>query len=639
MTQGPMKRKLTAIMSADVEGYSRLMNDDEIATIETLKSYREMMTQIINGYGGRVVDSPGDNLLAEFNSVVDAVACGVKIQQELKKKNSLLPQQRRMQFRIGVNLGDVIADEDRIYGDGVNIAARIERLAQAGGICISGTAYDQIKNKLGQGFEYLGERSVKNIREPVRVYRVLMEPEAAGKIRYADRRDAPGHKLRATMLIGILALAAVLVLVFLKYVHKPLPSAPVKTPRAAEESKQSPRPAIAVLPFNNMSGDPGQEYLSDGITENIITALSKVPRLLVIARNSTFTYKGTAVNVQQVAKELGVQYVLEGSVQKSKERVRITAQLIDARSGQHLWAERYDRELKDIFALQDEITMKIMTALQVKLSGSEKARVIAKGTNNLEAYLKLLKGYDYFRRLTTADTQRARGMAAQVITLDPDYPGGYYLMARTYLRDAVHRKNNTRREAIDKVHQLASKILELDPSNVEGHVLLGNVYFLRGQKDMAIEELEKALSLDPNSPEAVNTLGRIFLWSGSPKRALDMFQRAARLDPLHARRSYKDMIRAYRIMGRYEEAISLFREVSAKIGDTFNISLDLIACYTALGMKEEAQSLVREFLERKPDFSIRRFARGMSERSEEETARFIELLRKAGLPEQRLENN
>src|SRR5512139_3456009 len=354
MTTQEVKRKLAAILSADVKGYSHLMGEDEVATLKTLSAYFQIMTTLIQRHQGRVLNIAGDNLLADFESVVDAVQCGVEIQKELRSKNVELAEGRRVEFRIGVNLGDVIREGDTIYGDGVNIAARVQGLAEGGGICISGTAYDQVENKLSLGYQYLGEQTVKNIAKPVRVYRVLMERERAGKV-IGERKAKPRKKMAF-----------------------PLPD----------------KPSIAVLPFANMSDDPKQEYFSDGMTEEIITALSKVPNLFVIARNSVFTYKGKTVNVKQVSEELGVRYVLEGSVQKSGDRVRITAQLIDAVTGHHLWAERYDRDLKDIFALQDEISMKVISALQVKLEGVERSGMIAKGTKNIDAFIKYLQAYE-----------------------------------------------------------------------------------------------------------------------------------------------------------------------------------------------------------------------------------------------------
>jgi adenylate cyclase len=385
MATGDVKRKLTAIFSADVEGYSRLMGEDELATVETLTSYKETMGKLIRQHRGRVVDSTGDNLLAEFASVVDAVQCAVEVQQVLSAKNEALPEGRRMYFRIGINLGDVIEEEERIYGDGVNVAARMESLAEGGGISISGTAYDQLGKKLPLGYKYIGEQSVKNIEKPVRVYRVLPQAEAAGKV-IGEKKPISRHwRWAAVALIVVVA-----ALVIWNFYFRP-PFEPASEERMAFALPD--KPSIAVLPFVNMSEDPKQEYFSDGLTEEIITALSKVPKVFVIARESTFSYKGKSVKVNQVAEELGVRYVLEGSVRKAEDRVRITAQLIDAIKGYHLWAERYDRDLKDIFAIQDEITMKIVTSLQVSLTEGETARMQAKGTNSLDAYLLFLQGW------------------------------------------------------------------------------------------------------------------------------------------------------------------------------------------------------------------------------------------------------
>jgi len=385
-TEG-FKRKLTTMLSADVAGYSRLMGEDEAGTVKTLTTYRDIMAELIKQHRGRVVDSPGDNVLAEFASVVDAVQCAVAVQKELQARNAELPEDRRMEFRIGINLGDVIEEGDRIYGDGVNIAARLEALADPGGICVSKTAFDHIETKLPLGYEYLGDQTVKNIPKPVGAYRVLMEPRVvvAGKEKTA----------------------------------LPLPE----------------EPSLAVLPFDNISGDPEQEYFSDGLTEEIITALSKVDKMFVIARNSTFSYKRKPVKVQQVGEELGVRYVLEGSVRKAGDRARITAQLIDALTGHHLWAERYDRDLKDIFALQDEITMKIVTALRVKLTEGEQARLYDRGTENLDSFLKVLQGWQRFFRFNRDDNFVARQMFEEAITFDLKNPSAYAMLAWTHQMD------------------------------------------------------------------------------------------------------------------------------------------------------------------------------------------------------------
>jgi len=353
-------RKLTAIMSADVKGYSLLMSDDEIHTIQTLKTYRQIMSEYIQQHTGRVVDSPGDNLLAEFGSVVDAVQCAVGIQKRLKKENDRFVEDKRLEFRIGVNVGDVVQDENSIYGSGVNVAARIEGLADPGGVCISRNAYDHVKDKLELGFEFLGEHNVKNIKDPVRVYKVLLDS------------DSP-------------------------------------EPLVKEPLELTDMPSIAVLPFDNMSGDPSQEYFSDGLTDQIINGLCKVANLFVIARNSSFAYKGRSISIKQIANELDVQYILEGSVQKAGDRVRITAQLIDATTDLHKWSESYDRELTDIFALQDDITMKILWAMNANVTHGEQALIWTEGMKvGIKAYDAFMKGLEHFYRFNREDNAQAR---------------------------------------------------------------------------------------------------------------------------------------------------------------------------------------------------------------------------------------
>ncbi|MDH3558055.1 MAG: adenylate/guanylate cyclase domain-containing protein, partial [Deltaproteobacteria bacterium] len=395
MATQDFKRKLTAILSADVEGYSRLMREDEEATVRTITAYRKAIANLIQQYRGRVVDSPGDNILAEFTSVVDTVNCAVEIQRELAERNADLPNERKMQFRIGVNLGDVIQEGERIYGDGVNIAARMEGLAEGGGICISGTVYDAIEAKLGLEYEYMGEQEVKNIDKPVRAYRVLSFPGAAAHRVIKAKKHVRRKWLGFFVTLAVLVCGAA---VFIWNFYLRLPTVEIVSERKTEFSLPT-GPSVAVLPFVNMSGDPEQEYFIDGLTENVITGLSGCPKLFVISRSSTFTYKNKPVNVQQVAREFGVQYVVEGSVQKAKDRVRITVQLINATTGHHLWAEKYDRELGDIFALQDEITIRIMSALEVRLTEGEQARLRYRGPANLEVFVKKAKALAHFRQL------------------------------------------------------------------------------------------------------------------------------------------------------------------------------------------------------------------------------------------------
>ena len=426
MTLDQLKRKLAAILSADVQGYSRLMGEDEEGTIHTLKVYMEVITGFIQQHRGRVVATGGDSVLAEFASVVDAVRCAVGIQEELKDRNKELPEERRMEFRIGVNLGDVVEEGDNILGDGVNIAARVQGLAEAGGICITGTAYDQVKNKLALSYEYVGEQTVKNIKEPVKIYRVLMEPGT--KVPEVVPSPIPEEKKPARswssrwVLIGaalvVIAAAAVL------YLFAFRPSA-TKTEVASMKKMAFPlpdKPSIAVLPFVNMTEDPKQEPLCDGLTEEIITVLSKIPDLFVIARNSTFTYKGKPVKVKQVSEELGVRYVLEGSMQKSGDRLRITAQLIDALTGNHIWAERYDRELKDLFSMQDEVALKILKALQVKITRMDPATTHKwHCSENLECYLMYTEAFDHWLRGTVEDIKMAKREFEEVLEKCPGH--------------------------------------------------------------------------------------------------------------------------------------------------------------------------------------------------------------------------
>ena len=466
-----LKRKLTAILSADVKGYSRLMGEDEEWTVRTLDTFKGVMKNIIPQHRGRVVDSTGDNLLAEFASVVDAVQAAVEIQQVLRAKNSLLPESRRMEFRIGINLGDVIEEGERIFGDGVNIAARLEGMAEAGGICISGSAFEQIENKLPLHYDYLGEHEVKNITRPVRVYRALMDNGVVKEKDTGSKAKGSGRRLWAVGLAAALLIIAGMAL--WQFVLRPAPPArpPVAKGRPQKMALSLPdKPSIAVLPFANLSEDKDFEYFSDGITEEIINGLSKVEHVFVIARNSTFTYKGKPVKVQQVAEEMGVRYVLEGSVRKTGDKVRITAQLVDALSGRHIFSERYDRDFKEILTVQDEITMSILVPLQVTLTKGEMARIAAKGTKNLEAYLKYLKAHQLSQQYNKESLATARGYAEECIALDPGYAMGYRALTQVIGGELFIGSNKLpRAAALQQALELAQKVVTLDPSSSQTH--------------------------------------------------------------------------------------------------------------------------------------------------------------------------
>ena len=530
MNKEKVKRKLTAILSADVKGYSRLMGGDEEWTLRTLNTYKEVIGSLIQQYRGRVVGTAGDSVLAEFASVVDAVQCGVEIQQVLRARNAVLPETRRMEFRIGINLGDVIEEGDSIYGDGVNIAARLEGLAEAGGICISGSAYEQIENKLPLRYDYLGEHAVKNIAKPVRVYRAKIEPEAAAPAVTQQKKAVSGQWKKAALALGVILVAGIAALtiwhVFLQ------PSSP-RVEVASKDKMAFPlpdKPSIAVLPFVNMSEDPKQEFFSDGITEEIITALSKIPRLFVIARNSTFTYKGKAVKVKQVSEELGVRYVLEGSVRKSADKVRITAQLIDAITGNHLWAERYDRDLKDIFALQDEITLKIIQALQVKLTAGEQAHVIGKGTENLNAYLKTLQAFEQFLRMNKQGSTMAKQLAKEAIALDPKYARPYAVIAYSHMLDLWFRFSESPEKSMKLAVDAAQKALALDDSDSLTHSCFSALYIMQRQHDKAIASAERALELSPSGGRALSSFGYALIYACRFSEVVQYFEQAIRLD-------------------------------------------------------------------------------------------------------------
>ena len=604
------------------------MGEDEEWTLRTLNAYKEVMRSLIQQHRGRVVDSPGANILAEFASVVDAVQCAVEIQKELKTRNDDLSKNRRMEFRIGVNLGDVIEDGEQILGDGVNIAARLESLSEAGGICISGTAFDQVRNKLELGYVYLGEQSVKNIALPIRVYKVLMEPEAAGKV-IGEKKAKPRQWQRATIGLVVAVIVVVAAVAIWRLYFRTTPPLDI----ASKEKMAFPlpdKPSIAVLPFVNMSEDPKQEYFSDGITEEIITAFSKIPRIFVIARNSTFTYKDRAVKVKQVAEELGIRYVLEGSVRKTGDKVRITAQLIDALSGHHLWAERYDRDLKDIFALQDEITLKITTALQVKLTAGEQARLMAKGTTNLEAYLKALQCREFGQRMTKEGNAAGRKLAEEIIALDPKFPFGYVALALTHHMDIVLGLSESSQQSVARAIELAKKAISLDNSFSFAYSVLGVSYVMARQYDKGVAEAERAVALDPNSAENLYFLAYVLCYAGRPEEAIPLIESAERLNPIPLCLQLVNMAFAYRLTGRYEKAIEAAkRAIRAEPNNQFAHTI-VIASYIALGREKEARAEAAELLRINPNFSVDHVKR-MPFKNQAENDRLADALYKAGL--------
>ncbi|PYL95375.1 MAG: adenylate/guanylate cyclase domain-containing protein [Verrucomicrobia bacterium] len=496
-----MERRLAAVLAADVVGYSRLMGTDEAGTLDALTKVRgEFIDSKIAEHQGRTVKVSGDGLLLEFPSVVNAVRCAAEIQRGMRDRNTNVPQERRIEFRIGVNLGDVIVQDEDIFGDGVNVAARLERIAKPGGIAISGSVRDQIGNRLDLVFEDMGEHKLKNIEQPVRVYSLSQEESTI-----ANTAPNPDQ-----------------------------------------------RPSIAVLPFSNMSGDPEQEYFSDGITEDIITDLSKISGLWVAARNTVFTYKGKPVKVEQIARDLGVAYILEGSVRKAGARVRVTGQLISAKDGGHLWADRFDRDLTDIFAIQDEITRAIVEQLTVKLLPQEKKSIERPQTDNIEAYTYYLRGREFLHRHTKSYYQVARRMFTKAIELDPRYARAYAGIAACDSFLFYHYFQYETEEAIENIMAATGKALELDDGLAEAHACRGVALTFAKRFEEAETELERAIALDPNSFEAHYFYARYCFVRGELGRAAALFERAGEVKP-DDYQSWCLLIHVYRSLGRTDK--------------------------------------------------------------------------------------
>jgi len=577
-------RKLTAIMSADVKGYSLLMSDDEVFTIRTLKEYRGIMSDCIEQHNGRVVDSPGDNLLAEFGSAVDAVQCAVETQRQLKTENDRLVEDKRLEFRIGVNIGDVVQDEDRIYGSGVNVAARIEGLADAGGICISRGTYDQVKDKLELGFEYLGEHEVKNIKGLVRVYNVLMDSD-------------------------------------------------VPRPLVEEQLDLPDKPSIAVLPFDNMSGDPSQEYFSDGLTEQIISGLCKVKDLFVIARNSSFAYKGKSISTKQIAQELGVRYILEGSVQKAGDRVRITAQLIDATTDYHMLSESYDRDLSDLFALQDEITMRLINAMQIELTQGEQAQLWEGAISNIQAYDKYVRGCEYYYRNNKQDNARARIYFEDASKLDDKSAFIISMLGFTHCADILLNWSDSPIDSFIAIDKYAFNALSLNDSLDLPYILLSWVHLLKKNYNEAIKAVKQATVLNPNGAFAYASFGLITSVTGNPARGIILLKKAVRLSPIPQSYDYLFLGAAYRLAGQYEKAVAILNDSLKIDSDALVPHLLLASSYISLNQYEKAKKAADKILETHPNFSLVYHKSILPYKDQRALNLFIDTLRKAGLPE------
>lgn len=644
MTDKDYQRRLVAILSADVVGYSRLMGDDEAETVRTVSAYLELMRAVITDHGGRVQDAVGDNLLAEFPSVVEAVEGAIAIQAELKSRNAGLDSHRRMEFRIGINLGDVIEKQGTIYGDGVNIAARLEALASPGGICISGSAHDQVIGKFDLEFESLGEQEVKNISRPVRAYEVVLESGGRTKSKRPGRAPGGGKGKPGRWLVGVLALVAVSIISGWLFFPPHPPQAPpepkVKWQEPADMDKMAfplpDKPSIAVLPFDNLSREPDREYIADGLTENIISALANISELFVTARNSTFVYKGRAVRIQQAAEELGVRYVLEGSVQVSGDNLRVTAQLIDATTGYHLWAERFDRDLKDLFAVQDEITLKIVQAMSVQLTEGEQA-LLRHNTDNLQAWSLVVKAGSLFELFTPDANAKARELFLKAVVLDPDYAFAWTGLAWTHVIDAQAGFSHSAEESMKAAVKYAKKAGALDSGQADLHSLWSIMYLQQKQYQMAIDEGVRAIAIGPNNALSHILLAYVLLYSGHFNEAVFSAEKAIRLTP-HCPVWYMPLTgHCYRQNGQYEKALAVYKKAlsraKGRVTQTADSLMGLIDVSMQLDRPVQAAEYKAQLLSVYPDFSLSHVPNYYHYEHQEHLERIIANLRRAGLPE------
>ncbi len=631
MSEERAKRKLSGILSADAVGYSRLMQDDEAATILTLADSKQLMADLIQQYRGRVVDAPGDNLLAEFGSVVDATECAVKLQQELKTKNADRPENRKMPFRIGINLGDVVEDDDRIYGDGVNIAARLEGLAEPGGICISRTAYDHVKNKLELGYEYLGEHSVKNIAEPVRVYKVLMEPEAAGKV-IGEKRSKPIHWTWAAAGGALVLILVAGIFAIWNFYFRPA-FEPASIEKMAFPLPD--KPSIAVLPFDSLSADPKSQSLADRISESIIYTLSYIPDMLVISRNSTFTYKGKPVKIKQVAEELGVRYVLEGSIMEQNDQVRVTAQLIDATDGYHVWSGRYDRTMNDFFEMLDEITKTIAIELQANVSG--KLAHLTRKANNFDAWAYANHAYGLVTRLGKENLFEGHRLTEKAVELDSTYGFAWAVLAAAHTLEAAFGYSESPAESLKRAFEFNDKALELDPTLACATGNRGQIYLLQGKIDEAIVFGKKAIAMAPNLDTNYALLSGTMRYAGRFDESIPLMQKAMRLNPFYPAIYLTGYGSSLLMAKRYEEALVVYKELlnRAQKGEFPRLfaHLGLSVAYAEIGNEESAKSHVSKILEGNPNFSLEGAAKLARYKDPRHTEQWFTSLRKAGLPE------
>ena len=625
-----MERRLAAILAADVKGYSHLTELNEEASTATLRMYRAVVEELIHAHRGHIFSSAGDSVVAEFPSVVEAIRCGVEIQNEIAERNAAVPEDGRMQFRIGVNLGDVIAEENNLYGTGVNVAVRLEELAEPGGICLSQTVYDQVRKIVEIPFEDIGEHRLKNIAEPVHVYRILPSP-LPWLNRYIHRRRLG---VAAGVLLVLLAVAAGAF-----YLRQPaalwdaLLGGGVSLPEHA---------AIAVLPFDDMSATHDQQYLADGITEELITGLAKFPELIVMSRNATLTYKDKPTDSRQVGKDLNVRYVVEGSIQRSDQNVRVTAQLIDASTGRPLWADRYDREINSIFAIRDDITRSIagtIGGLAGKLAQAEVARLSGKDPNSFTAYDYLMRGWYEWHKFTREGNAAARDLFEQARKIDPNYARAYAGLAWAYADDYDYEWTDDYDKTLKLALENASTAVRLDPNDYQAQWALGWAYLYNRQHEQAMAHYLRARELNPNDAELLAEMANFLIFNGQPKQAIDQVKEAIRLNPFHENWYVEYLGWAYEEAGMPKEAIEIFEQaIDLQNPDEDELwyfpTIAAAYAHPTVGRMDDARKIVKTLLSRKPEFSTSEVvSRLLPYKTKELLDRYVNAVRRAGLPE------
>lgn len=619
------KRKLAAILEADVVGYSRLMSEHEESTLNALQKNLEIFKKYIPEYDGCVFGFEGDSVIAEFQSSVQAVRCAIDIQERITKLNADFPEDERMQFRIGINVGDVIVQSNGVKGDGVNIATRLEGLADPGGVCVSADVYRQVCNKLDLNFENLGRHKLKNISEPLEVYRAMIPSSGVG----AAQRSYHKSKISrlSTIIVGFSIVAVAVAAWFQVQPDTKSTSAQVS------HEKEKTNPSIVVIPFTNLSGDPNQEYFIDGITEDIITDLSSLSNLTVLARNTSFVYKSENVQPQVVGKELGVNYVLDGSVRKLGDRIRITAQLVSVQDGSNIWAERYDRRLKDVFELQDEVTNRIVSALSINLTHDEQRQLANLATNNLEAYEQFLIGQQHFRTRTKEGNELARQAYYQAIKLDPNYARAYGALAVVYIHNLRNKWTKISDNDGQRAFILAQKAVSLNELSPQAYWSLGYIYLYRKDYDEAISAAEKSIVLAPNYADGYGLLAFIHNWQGNAEQALRYIKKAMMLNPHYTFEYPWNMGLSYYTLGKYSEAIEAFTNALERNEYALHPRLYLAASYVRLKQQEDAEWEIGQATILHPEITIDKLSERFPYKDPEMLNSFMEDLRKAGLPE------